>query len=67
MKYDNVRKLSGLNIQICDYPGREIVKVKELDDTNKEGRERVEKMSKNRAFGKFLYLRNRSKKLFQRS
>lgn len=43
-----------------------IVKVKELDDTKKEGRERVEKMSKNRAFGKFLYLRNRSKKLFQR-
>lgn len=21
MKYDNVRKLSVLNIQICDYPG----------------------------------------------
>lgn len=43
-----------------------IVKVKELDDTDKEGRERIEKMSKNRAFGKFLYLWNRSKKLFQR-
>lgn len=23
MKYDNVRDLSGLNIQICDYPGRD--------------------------------------------
>lgn len=23
MKYDDVRELSGLNIQICDYPGRD--------------------------------------------
>lgn len=41
-----------------------IVEAKGLDDTRKEeSRERGAKTSKNRAFGKFLYSWNRSKKL----